>query len=364
MNTGKDIKDLIDNSSKILIVSHTRPTIDSISSMLLTWHFLSVGFKKKIEIYIPKFPQRLEYLLKYSMLSMDNIQKDTPNVSYSFKIPKSNGHIEYIKYTNDKDNYIFHINMEEGFIEDRNIELTKNGFPYDLLFVLDTPDIKFLGEIYKTYKNDFLSSNVNIINIDSHIENSHYGDINVTLQNFNSTSQIVFRTLSSIISLVSQKEYHLLLLGILSNTLSLHANNITSDTFADIQSILSENVNIEIANMELSAPFNIDELKLKSTILENVKTIQYKKSFFTLSTIDTQEIKDSFLNDIYINGAIASSIIVKESSFKVYIKPFIANLEKNKIEKLDKQYKYENGIYMFKSNKSLDEITEDIKTLF
>ena len=364
MDKGKNIKELIDRSSKVLIVSHTRPTVDSIASILLTWHFLNVGFKKKIDIYIPKFPERLEFLLKYSMLTLENIQKDIPNITYQFKIPKENGNIEYIKYTNSKDNYIFHINMEHGFINQENITLSKEPFSYDLIIAIDTPDIKFLGKLYKTYKNDMLSSNINIINIDSHINNQNYGDINVVSNNFNSTAQIVFRILSSIISLVSQKEYHLLLLGILSNTLSLHSENITQDTFEDIQNILAENINVEIANMELTAPSNIDDLKIKTDVLNNTKILQYKKSQFLLSVIEDGDIKLSYLNDMYINGAIATCIITNKSSHKIYLKPFTVNIQQTKLASIYPQYKSENGIYIFKSEKDINDIVSEIQTLF
>ncbi|MCL4393197.1 DHH family phosphoesterase [Patescibacteria group bacterium] len=365
MDKGKILKDSIEKSSKILIASHTRPTVDSISSMLLAWHFLSVGFKKKIDIYIPKLPDRLEYLLKYSMLTIDNIQKSSPQNIYQFKIPKDNGKIKFIKYTDDKDNYIFHINMESGFIDNKTLDLSKETFPYDLLFTIDTIDLKYLGEIYKTYKSDILSSNINIINIDTHSNNQNYGDINITSINFNSTAQIIFRIFSELVSLVSQKEYHLLLLAILANTMSLHSNNITQETFNDIQSILSENINIENANMELSAPSNINDLKTKSTILNNAKIVQIKKFSFILSTIDTGNIKDSYLNDIYVNEAIATCIIVNsKDGYKVYIKPFTYTLQENKIQKLDSQYKYENGVYMFKSNNKLETTIDNINSLF
>ncbi|MHB8362036.1 MAG: DHH family phosphoesterase [Patescibacteria group bacterium] len=361
------IKDIVEGSNKILIVSHTRPTYDSIASVLLVWHFLSINFKKKIDIYIPKFPERLELLLNYSMLLQDDIQDEYPKLEYTISIKKDDVKIDSVRYEYDKSNFKFHVKLHNGELDTSNVNIQRGEFSYDTIFTVDTPDLNYLGELYKVYKKDLDNKDkIKIVNIDSHIDNKQYGMFNLTDNNVNSTAQIIYHMLIAIDSIVSKKDYQLVLMGILSNTDFLHGKSITEKTFMDVSNIINKGGDLNLATIDLSAPRSISDLKEKFEILKNAKEVEFKKSTFVISNIKQGELTStSLLNDIYIKGALFTCIFVGEGirpqdNYKIYLKDFGDVIKVNNIKKLYSDYKLEAGVYVFRDTGSIDDIVKKI----
>ncbi len=356
------IKDIVDASNRILIVSHTRPTYDSIASVLLVWHFLSINFKKKIDIYIPKFPERLGLLLNYSMLLEEDIKNEYPKLEYIISIKKDDVKIDSVRYEYDKDNFKFHVRLHNGTLDTSNVKIEKGEFEYDTIFAIDTADLSYLGELYKVYKKDIDNKDkIKIVNIDSHIDNKQYGLLNLTANNVNSTVQIIYHMLIAIDSIVSKKDYQLTLMGILSNTDFLRGKSITEKTFMDVSNIINRGGDLNLATIDLSAPRSISDLKEKFEILKNAKEVEFKKSMFVISNIDEEEITStSLLNDIYIKGALFTCIFAGIDNYKIYLKDFSDVIKANNIKKLYPDYKLDSGVYIFKDTGPIDDIVKKI----
>jgi phosphoesterase RecJ-like protein len=160
----RQIYNKIQSSKNILIISHKNPDGDALGSSLAFYHWTKkIGIKSS-------FYCDTEINQKYDYLP----------------------HIHEIK------------NNEEIF--------TKENF--DAIVILDSSDLKHTGldRKIKAIKN------VDIIDIDHHITNEHFGNVNLVLEGESSTSAILYRFFTSIEANIDAKLATLLLTGIITDT--------------------------------------------------------------------------------------------------------------------------------------------------
>ena len=181
--------DLIKKYNKFLIVSHKNPDGDSIGSQIA----LVLGLKKmgkKGYIY----------------------NQDPPTDRYSrFK----------------------RINL---------IHAEKKDFDEEVIFVLDSAEIERIGLI-----KDKLDFSKPIINIDHHISNGRFCDINIVKSNYSSTAEIIYELLNKLIDLDKEIATYLYI-GILTDTGSFRYPNTTSHSLR----VASKLVNYGVVASEVS----------------------------------------------------------------------------------------------------------------
>ncbi len=169
---GKKIKEvlsLIKNNKKFLIVSHKNPDGDSIGSEIA----LALGLRKlgkKVYIY----------------------NQDPPSNRYS------------------------------RFDKAGLIHTDKKEFNEDIIFIVDCAEIDRIGNI-----KDEINFKKTIINIDHHISNEKFGDINIVKGDYSSTAEIIYELLDKLIDLDKDIATYLYI-GILTDTGSFRYPNTTS----------------------------------------------------------------------------------------------------------------------------------------
>ncbi len=354
---------LVNKADKILLVSSTRPTIDSISSVFLMWHYLSLNFDKDISIYIPSIQERYDFLFNYSMLEKENIIKDILR-EYTLSIKKQDGVIDKVRYDTEDNLFNFHISLKSGALDTNSFNLDKSQFNYDLVFTIDVEKINFVGDLYKIYKDDF-ESRIKIINIDSHATNLRFGDLNILSNEVSSTSEIILDIINSTRTLLSHKECQLILMSILSNTENLSIANISQKTFENISFLTKNGGIMNKALVEVSSPNSLIDLKAKAHILENVEEYVYKKEKYIYSIIENTQMYPSYLTDIYIKDAVLTCIVIKGDVYnKFYIKDFKDIIKIENLSKFFDDVKSEDGVLFFKSKESnIKNILEKIAIL-
>ena len=353
------LKKTITSSSKILLVTNTRPNLDSIASVFLMWHFLRVNFKNSVNIYIQNFPYRFEYLFNYSMLE----KKDIINLflrEYKLSVKKQAGEVDHVRYIDDNKFFNFFISMKKGVLDLSSIKLDKAAFEYDLIITLDVEDLNFLGDIYNTYKSDF-EEFIKIINIDSHSTNLKFGDINIVSTEYATTSEIIFDLMSKFNSISSQKEYQLVLMSILSNTENLSIPNIPIKTFENLSVLQSKGGNLKKSILEISSPTSIEDFKIKANILKNIVEYNYNGKRFIYSIINKGDILPYYLSDIYMKDIDFTCIGVKGDIFKIYIKDFQNKLSDKMLLTQFNNIKFDTGVYSF--NTKIENIEEILKLI-
>lgn len=135
------IRKIIGESKKIAVVSHVNPDGDNLGSLL------AIGLSLEI----------------------------------------SGKEVKFVKADTIPDSYMFLPNIEK--IE----AIEENNNKIDLLIVLDCSDIERLGE-----NKSLIEKSDMVINIDHHISNTEFGDVNIVIPEISSTGEIVYYILEKL----------------------------------------------------------------------------------------------------------------------------------------------------------------------
>lgn len=103
---------------------------------------------------------------------------------------------------------------------------TKSDGVYDLIITLDAGDIRRMGKAFA----DLHKPRPPIVNIDHHITNSNYGDINLVVPDASATAEILFYLFPKLGIEVTSSLATTLLSGLVTDTLGFRTANVTSGT--------------------------------------------------------------------------------------------------------------------------------------
>ncbi len=176
---------LVEDSQKILLLTHRHPDGDAIGSILSIQKLLIKMNKDVLSYCIDPLPENFNYLSGMNLVKNDI-----------------------------------------GYIQNE----------YDLIITLDCSDLYMtkVEEKIKTIKSKF-----GIVNIDHHITNPGFGDLNIIMENVSSTAEVVYIILKTIEYTISPEIATCLLTGIITDTGNF-TNNATTKQSIEIASKLLE----------------------------------------------------------------------------------------------------------------------------
>lgn len=180
----KEIKNLIDNSNSILLLTHESPDGDAIGSVLGFYHYLT-SINKTVDMVVLEIPKVFEFL---------------PSI-------------------------------------DKAVDTTNKQ--YDLGIVLDCATRDRIGQ-----NEDLLSNCKNSICIDHHISNTKYCDLNLIEWEISSCSQVVYYLFKDFNISINEEIGESLITGVLTDTNGFRNNNVDSNTFQMAADLLNLNINI------------------------------------------------------------------------------------------------------------------------
>ncbi|MBN4067807.1 bifunctional oligoribonuclease/PAP phosphatase NrnA [Alkaliphilus transvaalensis] len=208
--------ELINENHKIAIIAHVNPDGDSVSSIL------ALGLALK------KMNKEVEIILNDSLPG-----------KFSFLPGK-----EYLVAFDDRKNTQF-----------------------DICFVLDCGSksrVKNGEELFA------ISSN--IINIDHHVSNDYFGDINIVDLEASSTSEIIYNVIENDLEVKIDKDIATCLhTGLMSDTGNFTYVNATSRTFYIASKLLEQGVDIENISYHLHQSKSLNSVKLLGNVLESIE---------------------------------------------------------------------------------------------
>lgn len=185
-NQQQQIFELVRQSRQLLIVIKQNWNGDALSSALALATFLR-KLGKKVEIACSEFKSTFNFsFLPCSEIkpTLDNLQ----NFVITIDITKTGlGEFEY----NEVDNKLnIFITPKIGQLDKENVSMTMAGFKYDLIFLINSPDLESLGHIYQNNFDFFYATTK--INIDHSSQNEYYGNLNLVNLAAASTGEILF----------------------------------------------------------------------------------------------------------------------------------------------------------------------------
>jgi len=358
----------IKKANKILITFNKIWNGDAISSALVFYLFLQ-KINKQVEIASDKFYENN----LYSFLPSYNKIKLNFNNPRQFIISFSTDQIEVdqirINKQNNQANII--ISTKYGNLQKQDLNFQSQGFDYDLIIAVDTPDLQSLGKVYENNYDFFYQTP--IINIDHNPENEAFGKINFIELTAISTTEIIFSLLESYSKeIIDEDLATCLLTGLISKTKNFRTTNITPHSLM----ITSELINLkarreEIVN-KLYRSRSLHVLKLWGRILARLKSDLNEKLIWTeLNQVDffktntsEQDLND-VIDELIINIPQAELVLIimemnnqkeqKQTQILAYAMKNINCLE------LFKDYKPQGSKKLAKIilNKNIKEIEQD-----
>ncbi|MGL5088689.1 MAG: DHH family phosphoesterase, partial [Cetobacterium sp.] len=222
------IKEKIEKSKNIIIAGHINPDGDTVGAGLA----LLLGLEKK-------YPEKkIEFVLQ------DSVPKNISFLKGSEKIKR----VEDI------------INPD-----------------YDLAILVDSATIDRIGTVFNLIEDVFK------INIDHHISNSKYGNINI-VKEISSTSEMMYTILKELDIEITLEISEAIYLGLVNDTGNFAHSNVTDKTFLVASELMALGVNNNKIVNDFFKTKSFERMKVLGTALSGMVFIENKKlMYFNIS---------------------------------------------------------------------------------
>lgn len=231
----KEIKEKIEQSDSIVIVGHVNPDGDTVGAGLA----LLLGLEKK-------YPDK-----KIDFVLQDNVPKNIAFLKGCDKIKK----IEDVIASN-----------------------------YNLAIFVDSATTERVGKVMELIGDIFK------INIDHHISNPRYGDINV-VKDISSTSEIMYSLLKDLNIEISLEMGEALYLGLVNDTGNFAHSNVTDKTFLVASELMKLGVNNNKIVNDFFKTKSYERMRVLGKALSEMVFVEEKKlMYFYLSDKSLKEL--------------------------------------------------------------------------
>lgn len=264
----QQIKELIENSENILILTPEYSSGDAFGAAIGLGNYL-----EKLGKTVTLSGDSTSILSKqFSFLSLPKNMPDSISGVREFILSfnTERNDIVSIRTERDKEHYNIFITPEKGSIDPRDFSFIPAKFSFELVFVIGAPDKESLGKIFETNPDIFYE--VPIVNIDNHVENDHFGQINIIEITASSSSEIVANLLEKIgTKRLDETVAGALLAGIISATESFQKKNTTPGSLHVASRLMDYGANQQeiILHLFNAQPFSL--LKLWGRIMAGLK---------------------------------------------------------------------------------------------
>lgn len=309
----QQIFEQIKKANNILITFSKTWDGDAIASAL-AFSLLLKKIDKKVSIAAEKFDQSntFNFLPAYNNIdhSLDNLRK------FIVSLDITNAKVGQIKYKIEDNALNFIISPKEGFFTNDDVKTRSGEFKYDLIIVLDTPDLEALGKIYDNDTEFFYQ--VPIINIDHHSNNEGFGQIDAVELTAIATSEILFNIFSNYSrDLIDEDIATCLLAGIISKTRSFKTQNITPQALSVSSQLISMGARREDIVNQLYRSRSLNVLKLWGRVLARLASdLNNKLVWSVLTQVDfdktgtTENDLSEVIDELIINIPQAKTVLL------------------------------------------------------
>ncbi len=192
-NDIQKVRELLEKSQDILIVTHERPTFDSMGSTFALYLGL-VSLGKRVVVACPD-PMTVEYS---SFVGANKLVSGLGKKNFVISLDYVDGSIEKVSYNIEGDKFNLVIEPRPGFetFSPEKVRYSYAGSNAQLIFTVDTIHLGGLKKLFDDDKD--LYATKPIINVDRHPNNAHYGHTNMVDATASSTAEIVATLLTGL----------------------------------------------------------------------------------------------------------------------------------------------------------------------
>jgi len=265
LDIKQQFQELISKSNNILITFRKDHTGDAIASTLALAKFLKTQ-DKRYSIVCSNFQAPKEFNFLENINEIEN--KLTNLRQFVINLDLKGKKVDEFSYDVKDDKLQIYVMPEQGDFSEQDINFNNSDYKFDLIIILDTPDLESLGKIYFDQPEFFF--NTVIINIDHNLNNENYGQINLVQPTMTSISEILYSLIDE--KLVDEQMTTSLLTGMISKTKSFKTANVTPQTLHIASVLINAGADREKIIQNLYHTKTLDTLKLWGRVLARLQS--------------------------------------------------------------------------------------------
>lgn len=306
LSPKQQIVEAIKGSENILVLTHRSPDGDAVGSLTaLAKALIKIG-KSVTAVCSDNIPKT------FSFLNFDQVAKNiSGHRDFVISLDVSAIKAGKFLYKNEDNHINFIITPKEGEYSPEMVSFPGGKFKFDLIIVLDCPDLERVGKPFE--ENSDLFYETPIVNIDHHASNDHFGKINLVDITATSTCEIlvsIFESLSKDNSLMTDEIATALLTGIITDTNSFQNQNTTPKSLTVAAQLVAANADQQEIIRKIYKTRSLSTLRLWGKVLTNIHDetnynfvwSQIKKADFVASQAgidDSDGVIDELLKTTY-----------------------------------------------------------------
>jgi len=278
--------ELIKSSQNFLLLTHQNPDGDALGSLLALQMILTKLGKTATAVCSEPIPGAFQFLPQKDRLT----ENFSGTKDFVITVDTSKTKVDKLGYKNlpldNKLNIV--ITPVNGTFMPEDVSCGHGQFKYDLIIVLDSPDLERLGKIYDQSTELFYETPV--INIDHHPGNDYFGKINWVDLTATSTAEILVALVESLsreMPLLDVDVATALLTGIIVDTGSFQNANTTPKSFTVAAQLVAAGAKQQEIIKWVFKTKALSTLKLWGRILASVK--EEKEARFVWSRITKED---------------------------------------------------------------------------
>lgn len=220
------IKELLEKAQDVLIVTHERPTGDSVGSALALYLGLT-GLGKRVTVACPD-PMIVEYS---NFVGANKVVSSLGRKNFVISLDYVDGSIEKVSYNIEGDKFHLVIEPRPGFemFSQDKIHYSYAGSNVQVVFTVDTIHLGGLKKLFDEDKE--LYATKPIVNVDRHPNNAHYGHTNMVDSQASSTAEVISQLLTGLGVALTPDIATNLLNAVYGATNSFQNTNVTAEAF-------------------------------------------------------------------------------------------------------------------------------------
>ena len=280
----QQIVELIRNSEKILLTTHEGPDGDAVGSLLALAIVLRKLGKTVHAVVSSEVPATFSFLPGFTELQPNfKISREFIMVlkTASAKVAK----LGY-KASQDGKNLDIVITPSSGTFQPSDVSFRTGSGSYELIIVLDAPEIDRLGRLFE--QNAPLFYETPLVNIDHHPANDHFGKINWVEITATSTAEILVSLIESLQgqlgkSLIDEDVATCLLTGIITDTGSFQNVNTTPKSLTVAAQMVASGARQQEIIINIFKMKPLTTLRLWGKILERVRFVREANFIYSIA---------------------------------------------------------------------------------
>lgn len=241
-------------------------------------------------------PESLAFLPDYHP-----VKGDLPNIrTLTIKVDVTRAKVDELSYAVLDNVLHIQVSPKSGAWTENDVRIAPEGYRYDLIVTVGTPDHASLGELKDAYADFFHATPT--VNIDHTPSNEHFGHINIVDMTASSVSEVCFNLFRQIDdSLVDPNIATCFLTGMISKTKSFRSTSVTTKTLESAASLIAKGARRDEIVEHLYRTRSVETLRLWGRALARLKTDADHGLVWTLLTRQdfvTAGADESSLDDI------------------------------------------------------------------